>query len=106
MVMESYYDLSMTVDAYREKWQGHGRELCRISVPQALACFFEGVSYEDVIRNCISIGGDSDTIAAIAGGVAEAYYGVPDAVGSRVRDYLPPTLAEICGDFEEWLKSR
>ncbi|MCR5090876.1 MAG: ADP-ribosylglycohydrolase family protein, partial [Oscillospiraceae bacterium] len=73
--MEAYYDLNMTVDRYRNEWQGHGKEICQISVPQALVCFLEGESYEDVIRNCISIGGDSDTIAAIAGGIAEAFYG-------------------------------
>ena len=70
--MEQYYDLSMTVERYRKEWHGHGKEICQVSLPQALVCFFEGESYEDVIRNCISIGGDSDTIAAIAGGIAEA----------------------------------
>jgi len=40
-------------------------------------CFFQGKNFEDVIRNAISIGGDSDTVAAIAGGIAEAYYGIP-----------------------------
>ena len=105
-VMESYYDLSTSVREYRIKWQGHGREVCQVSLPQALACFFEGESYEDVIRNCISIGGDSDTIAAIAGGIAEAYYGVPDVLQDRVWDYLPETLAEICKAFHTWLESR
>ena len=105
-VMESYYDLSTSVSEYRIKWQGHGREVCQVSLPQALACFFEGESYEDVIRNCISIGGDSDTIAAIAGGIAEAYYGVPDVLQDRVWDYLPETLAEICKAFHTWLEIR
>ena len=100
-VMEQYYDLSETVDGYREKWGGHGREICPISVPQALVCFLEGESYEDVIRNCISIGGDSDTIAAIAGGIAEAYFGIPQELKERMREYLPPVLAEICRRFEE-----
>lgn len=59
-------------------------------MPQALICFFEGESYEDVIRNCISIGGDSDTLAAIAGGIAEAYYGIPDEIRDQVWVYLPP----------------
>ena len=99
--MEQYYDLSETVDGYRKKWGGHGREICQVSVPQALVCFLEGESYEDVIRNCISIGGDSDTIAAIAGGIAEAYFGIPQELKERVWDYLPPVLAEICRRFEE-----
>ena len=100
--MEKYYDLSMSVEQHRRRWSGHGREICQVSLPQALACFFEGESYEDVIRSCISVGGDSDTIAAIAGGVAEAYYGVPDAIRARLDDFLPERLAEICAAFEAW----
>ncbi len=102
--MEAYYDLSVTVDEYRETWQGHGKEICQVSVPQALVCFFEGESYEDVIRNCISIGGDSDTIAAIAGGIAEAYYGVPQEYQEKLKDYLTPQLMEIVENFEAWIK--
>ncbi len=104
--MGNYYDLSTSVDEYREKWQGHGREICQVSLPQALACFFEGESYEDVIRNCISIGGDSDTIAAIAGGIAEAYYGIPDAYLTRIRDFLDERLLRICDNFYAWLAKR
>ena len=98
-VMEEYYDLTTTVTMYREAWLGHGKEICQVSLPQALACFFEGRDYEDVIRNCISIGGDSDTIAAIAGGIAEAYYGVPEEYQTKVRDYLTPDLLEIVDVF-------
>ena len=100
--MEGYYTLDKTVDWYRAHWDGHGREICQISVPQALICFFEGESYEDVIRNCISIGGDSDTIAAIAGGIAEAYYGVPDVIREQAWAYLPPVLARVCRDYANW----
>ncbi|MCR5137895.1 MAG: ADP-ribosylglycohydrolase family protein [Oscillospiraceae bacterium] len=98
-VMEEYYDLSTSVDEYREKWQGHGKEICQVSLPQALVCFFEGEDYEDVIRNCISIGGDSDTIAAIAGGIAEAYYGVPKEYETRLREYMNPKLMDIVDAF-------
>ena len=104
-VMADYYDLSVSVDEYRMQWQGHGKEICQVSLPQALACFFEGENYEDVIRNCISIGGDSDTIAAIAGGIAEAYYGIPDSIKNQLWDYLPLTLTRICKSFEEWEKA-
>ena len=97
--METYYDLDMTVDRYRSEWRGHGKEICQVSVPQALLCFFEGESYEDVIRNCISIGGDSDTIAAIAGGIAEAYYGVPKEYREALRGYLDHTLSRIVDAF-------
>ena len=100
--MEEYYDLSVTVHEYRKAWQGHGREICQVSLPQALACFFEGESFEDVMRNCISIGGDSDTIAAIAGGIAEAYFGIPDEIADRVCNYLPQDLADICRKFADF----
>ena len=102
--MEKYYDLSTSVDAYRKEWGGHGKEICQVSVPQALACFIEGKDYEDVIRNCISIGGDSDTIAAIAGGIAEAYYGVPERYAEMARGYLDARLLRILDEFEEWRK--
>ena len=104
--MESYYDLTTSVDEYRISWHGHGREICQVSLPQALACFFEGESYEDVIRNCISIGGDSDTLAAIAGGIAEAYYGIPGEIKEQLGKYLPPALMKICDDFDGWLENR
>ena len=95
------YDLNETVAGYREKWGGHGKEICQVSVPQAFVCFLEGVDYEDVIRNCISIGGDSDTIAAIAGGIAEAYFGIPACMKQKVKDYLDEQLWEILKEFEE-----
>ena len=93
------YDLGMTVDDYRNSWNGHGREICQISVPQAFECFFEGNDYEDVIRNCISIGGDSDTIAAIAGGIAQAYYGIPDEIKAEGMTFLDKRLAGIVNEF-------
>ena len=98
-VMSEYYDLSTTVDMYRTAWTGHGREICQVSLPQALVCFLEGNDYEDVIRNCVSIGGDSDTIAAIAGGIAEAYYGVPQEFQEKLLGYLPMDLREIVEAF-------
>ena len=104
--MEAYYDLSMTVDEYRSQWQGHGREICQVAVPQALTCFLEGDSYEDVIRNCISIGGDSDTIAAIAGGIAEAFYGVPEEYADMARTMLDEQLAAVYDAFQKWLQDR
>ncbi len=104
--MEEYYDLSVSVEEYRRSWQGHGREICQVSLPQALACFLEGESYEDVIRNCISIGGDSDTIAAIAGGIAEVFYGVPEELERKLDRYLPSQLMDICRSFSAWAKAR
>ena len=104
--MEEYYNLDVSVDEYRDKWQGHGKEICQVSLPQALTCFFEGESYEDVIRNCISIGGDSDTLAAIAGGIAEAFYGVPEQFKQDVGLYVSPVLMRIYDEFGKWQKRR
>ena len=101
--MEAYYDLGTSGEEYRTQWQGHGREICQVSLPQALVCFFEGESFEDVIRNCISIGGDSDTIAAIAGGIAEAYYGVPEKSQIKAERFLSPVLMQIVLDFRQWV---
>ena len=95
-VEQNYYEMTKTCQDYRKEQAGrHGREICQISVPQALECFFESTDFEDCMRNCISIGGDSDTIAAIAGGIAEAYYGVPDAIWEQASAYLPDDLLEI-----------
>lgn len=104
--MEKYYDLSMTVEEYRTTWKGHGREICQIAVPQAIVCFLEGEDYEDVIRNCISIGGDSDTIAAIAGGIAEAFYGVPVEYAEKAKAMLDPRLLIVYNNFQQWLERR
>ncbi len=73
---------------------------CAGSVPQALEAFFESDSFEDTIRNAISIGGDSDTIAAMAGSVAAAYYGVPEDIKEKALSYLSPDLLEIYNNFE------
>lgn len=92
----NYYTLDKTCDDYRREQAGqHGREICQISVPQAIECFLESTDFEDCIRNCISIGGDSDTIAAIAGGIAEAFYGVPEDLWVRAKYYLPDYLLGI-----------
>ena len=73
---------------------------CQGSVPQALEAFFESTSFEDTIRNAISIGGDSDTIAAIAGGIAEAYYGIPAEVRKLALTFLDAKQLEILNAFE------
>lgn len=67
-------------------------EECRITVPQAIACFLWADSFEDTIRTAVSIGGDSDTIAAIAGSIAEHYYGVPTWMKEQAMGYLDDRL--------------
>lgn len=73
---------------------------CQGSVPQALEAFFESTSFEDAIRNAVSIGGDSDTIAAIAGGVAEAYYGIPADIRKLALTFLDGVQLVILNSFE------
>ena len=63
---------------------------CQGSVPQAIAAFLESTDFIDAIRNAVSIGGDSDTIAAITGSIAEAFYGVPEGVREKALPYLDP----------------
>lgn len=70
-------------------------ESCQVTVPQAIECFLEASSFEDAIRNAVSIGGDSDTIAAITGGIAEAFFGVPFDLQVQARRYLTPEFINI-----------
>ena len=66
-----------------------------------MQAFFESTSFEDAIRNAISIGGDSDTLAAITGAVAEAYYGIPDDLKETALSYLDERLLDITERFED-----
>ena len=97
---DHYYDISFTLDVIRNTYTFN--ETCQETVPQALEAFFESNSFEDAIRNAISIGGDSDTLAAITGGVAEAYYGIPEAISEKAMGYLTtPPLKNIVVQFEK-----
>ena len=87
------YDLSMTVDEIRPGYRFN--ESCQNTVPQALICALEATSFEDAIRNAISIGGDSDTIAAIAGPVAEAMFGVPGWIRLETERKLPMDMRVV-----------
>ena len=81
-------------------------ELCGETVPEALTCVFSATSFEDAIRNAISIGGDSDTLACIAGSVAEAFFGVPEEFIQEARTRLTPDLATIIDRFDGETSSR
>jgi ADP-ribosylglycohydrolase len=70
------------------------------AVQDALTAFLAGNDYEDVIRKAVTLGGDSDTIACMAGGIAEAYYGMPDHFRKEVMKRLDPEMKEIIADFE------
>lgn len=87
------YDLTRSVDEIRPGYRFN--ETCQDTVPQALTCALEAASFEDALRNAVSIGGDSDTIAAIAGGLAEALYGIPDELADQGWAKLPHDMREI-----------
>jgi ADP-ribosylglycohydrolase len=96
------YDLTESVDEIRE-WY-YFNETCQKTVPQAIICALEATSFEDAVRNAISIGGDSDTVAAITGSIAEAMFGVPDEIASKARSHLPDSMIEILDRFSEYVK--
>ncbi len=79
---------------------------CQGSVPEAIIAFLESEDFEDAIRKAISIGGDSDTIACITGGIAEACYGIPDHIAKKGRTYLPDEFLQIIDDFRRWCKEK
>ncbi|MCR5208441.1 MAG: ADP-ribosylglycohydrolase family protein [Eubacterium sp.] len=97
-INDNYYKLDFTLDEIRE---GYSFDVsCQGSTPQALEAFLESTSFEDAIRNAVSIGGDSDTIAAMAGGIAEAYYGIPALIREKAMYYLDERLTDIVCEFE------
>lgn len=95
---KNYYPMNFTLDSIRDTYQFN--ETCQDTVPQALMAFFESTGFEDAIRNAISIGGDSDTVAAICGGVAEAYYGIPADIRKHALTFLDEDLLKILTVFE------
>ena len=97
-VIKHYYKIDFTLDEIRPSYSYE--DTCQGTVPQALEAFFESTSYEDAIRNAISIGGDSDTIGAITGGVAGAYWGVPADIRKAGISYLDDNLRRAVGAFE------
>ena len=101
-ICKNYYNIDFTLDEIRPTYRFN--ESCQDTVPQALESFFESTDYEDAIRNCISVGGDSDTMAAICGGIAEAYYGIPDDIKATGLSYLDDRLLNIVMEFQEFLQ--
>jgi len=92
------YDLNRTVDEIRPTYSFDIS--CQGTVPEAIIAFLDSISYEDAIRNAVSLGGDSDTLACITGGIAEAFYGgVPDDIRNQALERLPTDLFEIVNRF-------
>lgn len=93
------YKLNRTCDEIRPGY--HHIETCMETVPEALTAFLEGNSFEDVIRTAVSLGGDCDTLTAIAGSIAEGFYGVPAELREECYNRLPKPLLEVLREFEE-----
>lgn len=97
-VNENYYPLDFTLtDLYKNyPWSS----TCQGSVPQAIECFLESENFTDAIRNAISIGGDSDTIGAMTGSIAEAFYGVPKSLRRIAKLYCPRGMYKYVEELE------
>ena len=93
------YDLSRTCDEIRPTY--HHVESCQETVPQAITAFLESTDLEDALRTAVSLGGDSDTLAAITGSIAEAFYGVPEDLKQECLRRLTPELTEILLEWEK-----
>lgn len=93
------YDLSRRLDDIRETYTFDVS--CQGSVPEPIIAFLESTDYEDAIRNAISLGGDADTMACIAGGIAEAFFGVPVEIRKTALSILDDQLRETIGLFYE-----
>ncbi|MFO7934632.1 MAG: ADP-ribosylglycohydrolase family protein [Bacteroidales bacterium] len=92
------YDLSRTLDEIRPAYSFD--VTCQGTVPEAIIAFLESGSYEDAVRNAISLGGDSDTLACITGGIAEAYYmEIPEEIERKGLSYLDRELFEVVERF-------
>jgi ADP-ribosylglycohydrolase len=101
----AHYDLSRTCDQIRPGYQFD--VTCQGTVPQALCAFLEATDFADAIRCAISLGGDSDTIGAITGAVAEAFFGVPDEMGRMALALLDADLAAVTVAFRKrWVQPR
>ncbi|MGB3292788.1 MAG: ADP-ribosylglycohydrolase family protein, partial [Phormidesmis sp.] len=92
------YDLSRSLDTIRGTYCFN--ESCQRTVPESIIAFLESVDFEDAIRNTISLGGDTDTMGSITGGIAEAFYGkVPEAIAQPTLSRLDPPLRKVVLSF-------
>ena len=96
--------MSRTCDEIRPTY--HHVESCQETVPEAIIAFLEGTSFEDVIRTAVSLGGDCDTLTDIAGGMAEAFYGVPEDLKAKCIEYITPKIHEVMKKFDKFAISR
>ncbi len=95
---DKHYDLSRTCDEIRPAY--HHVESCQETVPEAITAFLEGDDFEDVIRTAVSLGGDCDTLTCIAGGIAEAFYGIPIEIIGECLTRVDDDLRKVIERFD------
>lgn len=97
--VEQYYNIDFDYNELKAHYWFN--ETCQDTVPQAIYCFLISKNFEDCIRTSISIGGDSDTLAAISCSIAGAYYGIPQKLVDKAVDFLPLKMIKILQEFKE-----
>lgn len=95
---QNYYPMNFTLDGIRDTYLFN--ETCQDTVPQSIMAFLESTDFEDAVRNAVSLGGDSDTLAAITGSIAQVYYGVPAEIEKEALGHLDNRLKKI---YDEWV---
>jgi len=103
-VEQEFYPLKQTCDEIRPSYRFDVS--CQGTVPQAITAFLEGEGFEDVIRTAVSLGGDCDTLTCIAGGMAEAMYGVPEELKEACRLRLQPDMVQVVDRFYKYLEGK
>jgi type I restriction enzyme M protein len=104
VVNEFGYDFSETLDEMRKRHEHV--ESCQDSLPKALRSFFDGTSYEDVVRNAVSLGGDTDTLAAIAGAMAEAFYDMPILLKAECLKRTEKDMVKVIERFDQFFSQK
>lgn len=94
---EFHYDLNRTLDEIRPSF--HMDETCQKTVPEAIIAFLEAKDFEDAIRNAVSLGGDTDTLGAITGSIAEAYFGISETLISECRNRINKDMRDVVDAF-------
>lgn len=104
VIREFGYDLSLTSERIRRsnRWVVD----CQHTVPESITALMEGTDFEDVVRLAVSLGGDSDTLGAIAGSMAEAFCGIPEFIKDECRNRLRPDQLEVCARFEAFMNEK
>lgn len=98
------YNLYRTINEIRPRYEWN--DICQQSVPESIIAFLDGNDFEDVVRLAVSLGGDADTLGAIAGSIAACVYPIPENISMECEKRLTPDLLKILHDFEKYINDR